>query len=106
VSTRRQSIKAFLSGNRQAVVAGMPFYYQAWNHRGSPLPVNDEYSRKGYILFPNEKDIEESEKKSAGHSILIVGWDDELEVPTVDDDGAVVKDADGNPVTEKGFFLI
>lgn len=106
VSPRRQSIKAFMSQNRQAVVAGMTFFYQAWNHRGSPLPVNSEYSRKGYILFPNAKDIETSKEKPAGHSILIVGWDDELEVPTVDETGAVVVGADGKPVTEKGFFLI
>ena len=106
VSNRRQSIKAFMSQNKQAVVAGMTFFYQAWNHRGSPLPVNGDYSRKGYVLFPNAKDVETSKEKPAGHSILIVGWDDELEVPTVDETGAVVKDADGKPVTEKGFFLI
>jgi len=106
VANRRQSIKAFMAQNKQAVIAGMPFYYQSWNHRGGGLPVNSSYSRKGYILFPNAKDIEVSEAKPAGHSILIVGWDDDLEVPTVDGDGKVVMDEDGKPVTEKGFFLI
>jgi subtilisin-like proprotein convertase family protein/C1A family cysteine protease len=106
VSNKRQSIKAFMAQNRQAVVAGMTFFYQSWNHRGGPLPVNGDYSRKGYILFPNKKDIEVSKEKPAGHSILIVGWDDDLEVPTVDETGAVVKDANGKVVTEKGFFLI
>lgn len=106
VANRRQSIKAFMAQNKQAVVAGMPFYYQSWNHRGGSLPVNGAYARKGYILFPNAKDIEVSEAKPAGHSILIVGWDDDLEVPIVDETGAVVSDADGKPVTEKGFFLI
>ncbi len=106
VSNRRNSIKAFMFQNKQAVTAGMPFYYQSWNHRGGPLPVNGEYSRQGYILYPNAKDIETAKEKPAGHSILIVGWDDDLEVPTVDETGAVVTDADGKPVTEKGFFLI
>jgi len=106
VSSRRQSIKAFMSQNKQAVVAGMTFYYQSWNHRGSPLPVSGEYGRKGYILFPNDKDIETSKEKPAGHSILIVGWDDDLEVQRLDDKGAVMTDADGKPLTEKGFFLI
>lgn len=105
VSPRRQSIKAFMTQNRQAVVAGMTFFYQSWNHRGGPLPVNGDYARKGYILAPNAKDIEVSKEKPAGHSILIVGWDDDLEVPTVDETGAVVTGADGKPVMEKGFFI-
>jgi len=106
VSNKRQSIKAFMSQNRQAVVAGMTFFYQSWNHRGGPLPVNGDYARKGYIVAPNAKDIETAKEKPAGHSILIVGWDDDLEVPMVDETGAVIKDAAGNPKNEKGFFLI
>ncbi|MCC6625131.1 MAG: proprotein convertase P-domain-containing protein [Deltaproteobacteria bacterium] len=106
VSSRRQSIKAFMAQNKQAVVAGMTFFYQSWNHRGSPLPVSGEYGRKGYILFPNDKDIETSKEKPAGHSILIVGWDDDLEVQRLDEKGEPMKDADGKALTEKGFFLI
>jgi len=106
VSNRRQSIKAFMVQNKQAVTATMTFFYQSWNHRGGPLPVNGEYARQGYILAPNAKDIEESKKKPAGHSILIVGWDDDLAVQTVDELGNKVVDADGKPVMERGFFLI
>ncbi len=39
VSNKRQSIKAFMSQNKQAVTAGMSFFYQSWNHRGGSLPV-------------------------------------------------------------------
>lgn len=106
VSNKRQSIKAFMSQNKQAVTAGMTFFYQSWNHRGGSLPVSGDYARKGYILAPNAKDIEVSNAKPAGHSILIVGWDDDLEVPVVDETGAVVKNADGTDKKEKGFFLI
>jgi len=106
VSNKRQSIKAFMTQNKQAVVAGMTFFYQSWNHRGSSLPVNGDYTRKGYILAPNAKDIETAKEKPAGHSILIVGWDDDLAVPMVDETGTVMTDADGKPKTEKGFFLI
>lgn len=106
VSSKRQNIKAFMFQNKAAVVAGMSFFYQSWNHRGSTLKTNPTYWSEGYVLYPNAKDKEESAKKSAGHSILLVGWDDELEVPIVDENGAQVLDADGNPVTEKGFFLI
>lgn len=106
VSNRRQSIKSFIYQNKQAVTAGMTFFYQSWNHRGGSLPVNGDYARKGYILFPNAKDIEVSNAKPAGHSILILGWDDTLEVQTVDEAGNKVVDAAGKPVMEKGFFLI
>jgi subtilisin-like proprotein convertase family protein/C1A family cysteine protease len=105
VAARRQSIKAYLYQNRQAVTAGMPFYYQAWNHGGSTLVVSSDYASKGYILFPNDKDIEASKAKPAGHSILIVGWDDDLEVPRLDENGQPMMDAEGKPLTEKGFFL-
>jgi len=42
--------------------------------------------------FParNDDDVEASHKQRAGHSIIIVGWDDELEVPVVDKDGKQV----------------
>ncbi|MEZ4399855.1 MAG: proprotein convertase P-domain-containing protein [Kofleriaceae bacterium] len=99
------SIKAHLTSKKSGVVVGMTFFYQSWNHRRSPLPINTGYWREGIVLAPNAKDREESLKKRAGHAILIVGWDDTKEVPIVDETGAVVKDADGNPVTEKGFWI-
>ena len=99
------SIKAHLTGKKSGVVVGMTFFYQSWNHRRSPLPVNTGYWREGIVLYPNAKDREESLKKRAGHAILIVGWDDAKEVPIVDETGAIVTDADGNPVVEKGFWI-
>ncbi|MCB9525251.1 MAG: proprotein convertase P-domain-containing protein [Myxococcales bacterium] len=106
VSSRPKNIKAFMYTNKQAVAAGMTFFYQSWNHGGSKIPTNSEYKAKGYILYPNAKDKELSLEKRAGHSILIVGWDDELELPIMDEAGKQVLDAQGNPITEKGFFLI
>jgi subtilisin-like proprotein convertase family protein len=106
VSSRVNSVKAFMFNNRQAVIAGMTFFYQSWNHRGGSLPVSSEYMSQGYVMYPNDADKEIAEAKPAGHSILIVGWDDTLEVPTLDKDGQVVVDKDGKPVVEKGFFLI
>ncbi len=106
VSSRAKNIKAFMYTNKQAVAAGMTFFYQSWNHGGSKIPVSSEYKAQGYVLYPNAKDKELSLEKRAGHSILLVGWDDDLEVPILDEAGEQVLDANGEPITEKGFFLI
>jgi hypothetical protein len=87
------------------VVIGLDFFYQSWNHRKSVLPRNLDYWDQGYVLAPNAKDREESLKKRAGHAVLIVGWDDNLEVPIVDAEGKQVIGADGQPVKEKGFYI-
>jgi hypothetical protein len=57
------------------------------------------------VTYPNDADKAASEAKPAGHSVLLVGWDDELEVQQRDGDGTPVFDADGNPVMERGFYL-
>jgi hypothetical protein len=99
------SIKNVLFEKKTGVVVGLDFFYQAWNHRLSPLPVNSTYFGKGYVLYPNSTDITESRKQPAGHSVQLVGWDDNLEIQTVDAKGNPVVDAMGKPVKEKGFYL-
>ena len=105
LSSSPTSIKSFIHNNQTAVIVGGTFFYQSWSHGSSSLPTNAEYKRKGWVLAPNAKDKEESLKKRAGHSFLLVGWDDELEVQELDGEGKGVVDAEGNPVTQKGFFL-
>lgn len=105
VNSSDRSIKAFMYGKRQAVTVGGKFFYQAWNHGASTLPVNSAYSSAGYVLYPNDKDKEESLKKPAGHSFLLVGWDDKLEVQKLDAAGKPMVDAEGKAINEKGFFL-
>ncbi|MEZ4462871.1 MAG: proprotein convertase P-domain-containing protein [bacterium] len=104
-SARERSIKATMFNKKQGVPVGLTFFYQSWNHGRSELPVNSSYSRKGYVLSPNAKDRELSLAKRAGHAILLVGWDDTLEVTKMDEAGQPVLDASGNEVKEKGFFL-
>jgi subtilisin-like proprotein convertase family protein len=53
------------------------------------------------VTYPNEAD---KAQEPAGHSFVLVGWDDELEVQARDGEGKPVTDANG-PVMEKGFFL-
>lgn len=99
------SIKNILFEKKAGVVVGMDFFYQSWNHRRSKLPVNATYFSKGYVLYPNAQDKTESLKERAGHSVQLVGWDDNLEIQTVDAMGLPVVDAAGKPVKEKGFYL-
>jgi hypothetical protein len=99
------SIKAHITNNKTAVVVGMTFFYQSWNHRKSELPVNSDDWKQGIVMYPNEADKEKSLVKRAGHSILIVGWDDNLEVPVRDSEGNIATDEDGNELTEKGFYI-
>lgn len=63
------------------VILEVDFYYGAWNHRKA-----DEYGigrdmdlwSKGVVTAPEEgsMDVQESQKHPAGHSILVVGYDD------------------------------
>jgi len=106
ISTRREAIIDHIRVNGTAVAIGLDFFYQSWNHRKSTLPRNMDNWDAGIVLYPNDEDIDASHKQRAGHAVIIVGWDNEMEVPRRDKDGNVVVDADGNPVVEKGFFII
>ncbi len=104
-STRERSIKSTMFNKKQGVVVGLTFFYQSWNHRRSQLPRNLDYWNEGYVLAPNAEDRRISLEKRAGHSILLVGWDDTLEVQKMDEEGKGVVDSNGDPVMEKGFFI-
>lgn len=105
VSSRRDSIKAHMVAAEEAVVVGGSFFYQSWNHGASKLTVDKDYFANGYVTMPNEADIADSEARPAGHSFVLVGWDDKLEVQRRDGEGNLLVDANGNPDMEKGFFL-
>ncbi len=105
VNSNDRSIKAHMTSKKQAAIVGLTFYYQSWNHGGSTLPVSKELWRKGFVPYPNAKDKEESLKKRAGHAVLLVGWDDELEVQPIDAEGKPAVDENGEPIKEKGFFI-
>ncbi len=99
------SIKNVIYEKQVGVVVGLDFFYQAWNHRHSTLPVSTTAFAKGYVLYPNATDITESRKDPAGHSVQLVGWDDNLEIQKVDAMGNAMVDTMGKPVMEKGFYL-
>jgi subtilisin-like proprotein convertase family protein len=105
VNCGSRSVKAFMTENSAGVIATVEFFYQSWNHGGSELTVDREAGRLGWIRNPSAADIEDSRLRPAGHAVLLVGWDDTLEVPLIGADGQPLVDDAGNPVTETGFFL-
>lgn len=100
-----KSIKQHITMDHTAVVVGIDFFYQAWNHGLSTLPNSQDDLKMGIVRYPNSDDVTESHKQRAGHGILLVGWDDNLEFPAIDKAGQPVKDAQGNPVMQKGFYI-
>ena len=100
-----KSIKQHITMEHTAVVLGIDFFYQAWNHGLSTLPISQDDLKMGIVRMPNADDVTESHKQRAGHGILIVGWDDSVEFPAIDKAGQPVKDAQGNPVMQKGFYI-
>ncbi len=105
VNCRPRSIKAYMTEKGVGVTASVSFFYQAWNHGGSKLQTSAAYSRAGYVNFPSEADIADSQLRPAGHAFLLVGWDDELEVPMLDENGEPRMDENGDPIVERGFYL-
>lgn len=110
INSSPRSIKSHMFNEGTAVEFGGEFFYQAWNHGATNLgrsPEYRRYARRGIILPPTHADIEDSSgARRAGHGFLAVGWDDEMEVQAIDDDGEMLFDDDGNPVMVRGFFLI
>lgn len=104
-----RSIKSHMFNTNTAVQIGGDFFYQAWNHGRTTLERSPEfraYRNHGYILPPTAADrMDSSGDRRAGHSYLAVGWDDNLEVQAIDDDGNLRVDENGDPVMVKGFFL-
>jgi subtilisin-like proprotein convertase family protein len=105
INSSAESIKAHMFNTDTAVQAGGDFYYQAWGHGGSRIPRYSGYRQHGYVVAPNAEDIASSNEHRAGHSFLLVGWDDDLEVQAIDGEGNLAVDEAGEPIMQKGFFL-
>lgn len=98
-------IKSHIQSTNTGVVIGLTFFYQSWNHRSSELGRNDQSWNSGFVTYPSAEDKQLSLVKRAGHSILLVGWDDEQLMPTLDGNGNVVRDANGDVVNEQGCYV-
>jgi hypothetical protein len=105
INTSPTSIMNHIENTQTGVVVGLDFFYQAWNHSKSTLPRNMDYWYGGVVQYPNDEDIVASHEQQAGHAVLIVGWDQEIEFPTRDADGNFITDENGDYVTEQGFYI-
>lgn len=99
------SIKAHMTAKHTGVVVGLTFFFQSWNHRLSTLPISSDLWAQGAVTYPNQKDKDLSLPEHEGHAVLLVGWDDDLEMPMRDEKGNTITDADGKPKMEKGFWI-
>ncbi len=78
------SIKTFLRSGIPLTM-GIEIFYGAWNHGGGiaqGIPTNSDHWAKGIVGYPevDSVDFVQSRKKPAGHSVVIVGFDDDREV--------------------------
>lgn len=105
INSRRASLMSYMVNNHLPVVVSGEFFYQAWNHGGSMLPVSAAGSAAGTVLYPNEADVADSRTRPAGHGILLLGFDQDMRIARVDGEGRPMLGTDGMPVYETGFFL-
>ena len=81
-----EDIKILLSTGTPLTL-DIDFYYGAWNHRKGPeLGINRDMDNwaKGIVGYPesNSADRANSSRSPAGHSIVLVGYDDDRVVTT------------------------
>jgi hypothetical protein len=87
------------------IVLEMDFYYGAWNHRlADELSIGRDMEAwaKGVIGYPEYGSVDRtrSPEKRAGHSILVVGYDDEKVVTT----NVLMNDGTTKQFTYKGVY--
>lgn len=87
------------------VVLEVDFFYGAWNHREGEehgLTRNMDHWAKGIVGYPEKDSLDEkiSLENPAGHSVLVVGYDDNVEVTTQ----SQMKDGSVKEFTHRGVY--
>jgi len=97
----------------QLLVAGIPltldidFFYGAWNYPGSHkkgIYRSKELWENGTITYPEKGSVDRqvSKKNREGHSVVVVGYDDDVEVTYTMN----MKDGKRQTFTRKGVYYI
>lgn len=79
-----REIKALLDRGT-ALTLDIDFYYGAWNHRLADnlgIGRNMDFWSKGTVTYPEKNSVDKwkSPQEPAGHSFVVVGYDDSIEV--------------------------
>jgi C1A family cysteine protease len=87
------------------VTLDIDFYYGAWNHRkATEYGISRDQSQweAGIVGYPESDTIDEQQSRihRAGHSIVIVGYDDSVEVTTQ----IAMTDGSTKTFTRKGVY--
>lgn len=99
------AIKAELSSYGVGVILTATYFSQAWGRSNDAVTHHPDYRERGIVLYPTAADLAHDRPLHLGHSVFVVGWDDEMEVARVLADGTPELDEEGRPVMERGFFL-
>jgi C1A family cysteine protease len=90
-----KNIRTHMVNNRTAVMATFGYYEKAWYNTA-------DYYAQGIVMTPSDEEVAAGAK--AGHAVLLVGWDEDLELPRLHRDGSPVLDAHGNAIKDRGFY--
>ena len=91
--------------NGMPVILEVDFYFGAWNHRGADnLGIDRDLThwKKGIVFHPIPQSLDEinSRKNPSGHSVLVVGYDDNVVVTK----NIKMKDGSTKTVSLKGVY--
>jgi hypothetical protein len=103
VRTVSEAKKVLASG--EPVILEVEFFYGAWNHGGAGklgISRDEEQWLEGIVNYPEEGSADRaySKKDPGGHSIVVVGYDDDIEVTTT----VKMKDGSMQTFTHKGVY--
>lgn len=106
IVTNTNAVKALLDRGIPLTL-DIDFYYGSWNHREAEgLGINRDMNlwNKGVVTYPEPRsaDREYSNKEPAGHSVVIVGYDDNVIVTFT----AKMTDGSLKTFTRKGVYYI
>jgi hypothetical protein len=103
---RTSAIKAYLYDHKTPVAVGLDVIEGAWSYPPTVRKDRPGAWERGEVPYPTALELKTARSKPRiGHAILIVGWDDDYEVPVLEDDGRPRLDASGRPVVERGFYV-